>query len=164
MAVRSCPRAVVVGLESTFALLELSVDVAFQRRRIVRVGEEFHLSDRTLRFLSPLYYDSPTIAVHDTRTELLWSADAFGMHVDDHIEDAAEITVDAMADGLLSMLETVAPWVPNLRRSAWLDAVLAIEKLDLSCIAGSHGAAIRGTRIREALEVLRRAPGTDTAP
>ena len=155
IALDLCPRAVVIGLPTTFDSLDLWLPVPVPRQRIVEVPDTLELPDRTLRFVAPPVADWPTVAVFDTRTQTFFAADSFGVPDAQCIEDAGELSLGDFAEGLCSFARRVMPSVDDLSDQAWARALRRVEDLDPACVISSHGPALRGRRIAEAFAALR---------
>jgi flavorubredoxin len=155
LALEMCPRAVVVGLSSTFDSLDLWAPVPPSRQRVVAAGDVIELADRSLWCIAPPVLDSPTIAVFDDRTHIHFAADAFGLPVAQCVEDAAELSLDDVAQGLRSFARSVMPLIDDLTDDAWFRALRRVEALDAACVISSHGPALRGRWIDAAFAALR---------
>lgn len=88
-------------------------------------GQDLDLGDRCLLALRPPVYDAPeTMALMDTRTGTLCSADCFGALLQDPVASAGEVPLGALRDGMLPWAGVDAPWL-SLLPEGGLDASLA---------------------------------------
>lgn len=138
------PRARVItnglGLEK---MKLLGCDVS--RVQLFAPGEELDLGDRRIVPLKPPYYDAPeTNGFFDTRTRVLFSADAFGALVERAATDAAEFNPDSLRDGMLAWAAVDAPWLSTVDPRTFGGLLRNIERLDPTAIISGHLPVARG--------------------
>ena len=115
------------------------------RVQLIAPGEELNLGDRRLVPLKPPYYDAPeTTGFFDTRTRVLFSADAFGALLPAAETDAAAIDRDTLRDGMLAWAAIDAPWLATADPRAFGGLLRNIERLDPSAIISGHLPVARG--------------------
>lgn len=113
--------------------------------RVMEPGEEIDLGDRRLVPLKPPYYDAPeTIGFFDTKTRVLFSADAFGAIMQEPEDQAAAIAPDALRDGMLIWAAIDAPWLATVDARIFGGLLRNIERLDPTAIISGHLPAARG--------------------
>lgn len=115
------------------------------RVQLIGPGEELDLGDRKLVPLKPPYYDAPeTTGFFDTRTRVLFSADAFGALLPSIETDAAAIERGALRDGMLKWAAIDAPWLSTADPRAFGSLLRSIERLDPAAIISGHLPVARG--------------------
>jgi glyoxylase-like metal-dependent hydrolase (beta-lactamase superfamily II) len=115
------------------------------RVQLIAPGEELDLGDRRLVPLKPPYYDAPeTTGFFDTRTRVLFSADAFGALLPAAETDAAAIDHETLREGMLKWAAIDAPWLSTADPRAFGGLLRNIERLDPSAIISGHLPVARG--------------------
>lgn len=115
------------------------------RARAMAPGEEIDLGDRKIVPLKPPYYDAPeTMGFFDTRTRVLFSADAFGALMQEPATEAAAIAPEALRHGMLSWAAIDAPWLAAVNAQVFGGMLRQIERLDPSAIVTGHLPVARG--------------------
>jgi flavorubredoxin len=72
------------------------------RVQLLEPGMTIDAGDRKLVPLKPAYYDAPeTVGFFDTRTRVLFAADAFGALLQEPQDEAAAIAPQALDDGMI---------------------------------------------------------------
>ena len=127
--------------------------------RAVEADGRLDIGDRELLLLSPPVYDAPgTAAVLDGRTGTLWAADAFGIPVADHAEDARDLPRRDFEDGFAAYHRVLAPWLALPDATRWDATVSALAALTPLAVVSAHGPALTGARLEAAFDLLRRLP------
>jgi flavorubredoxin len=112
---------------------------------LLQPGAEIDLGDRRLVPLKPPYYDAPeTPGFFDTRTRVLFSADAFGALMDAPAAEAAEVDAGALREGMLRWAALDAPWLATADARTFGGLLRNIERLDPSAIISGHLPVARG--------------------
>jgi glyoxylase-like metal-dependent hydrolase (beta-lactamase superfamily II) len=128
------------------------------RVHMLEPGTALDLGDRIIASLKPPYYDAPeTVGFFDTRTRVLFSADAFGALMQAPQQDAAAIAPQALFDGLAEWTAIDAPWLGLVDRGAFGGVLADIERLDPAAIISGHLPAAQGmtdTLLRQLERVL----------
>ncbi|HET7653010.1 MAG TPA: MBL fold metallo-hydrolase [Acidimicrobiales bacterium] len=159
------PNATVVT--TWFAVERMAADamLPLDRVRIVNPGESIDAGDRTLTAYVPPVFDSPTTrGLFDSKTGVLWGADAYGALVPHAADDVAEFDADVFEESFVHTQRMLSPW------HQWLDPAVygahldGLQRLGASVVASCHGVALRGTQIDRAYELTRRIPGMAPAP
>jgi glyoxylase-like metal-dependent hydrolase (beta-lactamase superfamily II) len=115
------------------------------RVQLIGPGEELDLGDRKLVPLKPPYYDAPeTTGFFDTKTRVLFSADAFGALLPGAETDAAAIDHETLREGMLKWAAIDAPWLSTADPVAFGGLLRNIERLDPSAIISGHLPVARG--------------------
>jgi flavorubredoxin/flavin reductase (DIM6/NTAB) family NADH-FMN oxidoreductase RutF len=128
------PQVTVVGAKVAIQFLENMVHQPFQSLT-VKNGERLDLGNgHELEFVSaPNLHWPDTIFTYDTKTRILFTCDAFGMHYcDDHTFDEDPELIQADFKYYYDCLMG-----PNAR--SVLSAIKRMEKLDIGTIATGHG-------------------------
>lgn len=109
------------------------------RVHMLEPGKDLDIGDRTLVPFRPPVYDAPeTAGFFDTRTRVLFSADAFGAVLPEAAEGAAAVAPKALKEGMSIWAGIDAPWLGNLRPSAFGKNLDRIERLDPAAIISGH--------------------------
>lgn len=112
---------------------------------LLQPGAAIDAGDRELVALRPAYYDAPeTMGFFDTRSRILFSADAFGTLMQEPAPDAAALAPQALADGMITWAAIDAPWLGVIDRTGFGRGLDAIERLDPAAIISGHLPPARG--------------------
>lgn len=132
------PRAKVITNFLGMAKMMLQ-DRDVSRVQLIAPGDEIDLGDRTLVPLKPPYYDAPeTTGFFDTRTRVLFSADAFGALLPAPETEAAAIDRETLREGMLKWSAVDAPWLSTADPRVFGGLLRNIERLDPSAIISGH--------------------------
>jgi hypothetical protein len=97
-------------------------------------------------------YDAPeTTGFLDTKTRVLFSADAFGAVTDAPYEETAAIPEVTLRDGQTVWAGIDAPWLGMADKAMFGNLLADIERLDPSAIISGHLPATSGPMIRKVL-------------
>jgi flavorubredoxin len=136
-----------------------SLEVSPMRQRWVDDGGSLDVGDRTLHFVRPPVFDSPTTrGIFDPTTRVYWGSDAFAAPMPTPVTDVADLDPEEWIAGMATFDNYVSPWlrlVDDARYQATVDRVAA---LDPSVLVGCHTPVIRGTHVLRALKATRLAP------
>lgn len=160
----ACPNATVVA--TWFLTERLGPELALDPRRLrwVGPGETLDIGDRTLRFVRPPLYDSPTTrAVFDPVSRVLWAADLFATPAAEPIDDAAQLPAEVLAEGFFQFQQWNSPWYALLDPARYEAEVKGLAAFDIAAIASTHGPAFLGPMVDRAFELLRAVPHTPAA-
>ena len=142
------PKARIVTNFLGMAKLQLR-DFDISQVKLLGPGDSLDAGDRTLVPLKPAYYDAPeTTGFFDTRTRVLFSADAFGCLMSEPAEEAADIPVRSLNDGIATWSAIDAPWLGMTDRQAFGRVLSDIDRLDPSAIISGHLPVARGVTRR----------------
>jgi glyoxylase-like metal-dependent hydrolase (beta-lactamase superfamily II) len=115
------------------------------RVHLLEPGAEIDAGDRTLVPLKPAYYDAPeTVGFFDSKSRVLFSADAFGALLQEPQDEAAAIAPQALDDGIITWTAIDAPWLGMVDRLAFGRVLAGIERLDPAAIISGHLPVARG--------------------
>jgi flavorubredoxin len=158
----ACPNATLLTTWFQIGRMAEEWMTPLDRCRFVNEGEQFDLGDRTMTTLRPPVFDNPTTrSVFDTRTGVLWGCDTFATPIQQPIDDAHSMSDAEFADGELLGGCLVSPWHTWLDEGKFLAHVDTVQGLPIEVIASCHAPAIRGDRIGQAFDVIRRLPTAD---
>ena len=116
---------------------------------LLEPGGHIDAGDRKLVPLKPAYFDAPeTVGFFDTKTRVLFSADAFGCLMQETAAEAADIPEEAMFDGMAPWAAIDAPWLGMVDRQVFGRVLADIERLDPSAIIAGHLPVARGVTKR----------------
>ena len=135
------PQVTIVGAKVAIQFLENMVHVPF-RSVIVKQGDRLNLGQgHELEFISaPNLHWPDTIFTYDTKTQTLFTCDAFGMHYcDDHVFDEVPQILEADFKTYYDCLMG-----PNAR--SVLAALKRMEPLTIKMIATGHGPLLKHHR------------------
>ncbi|HEY0920199.1 MBL fold metallo-hydrolase [Devosia sp.] len=150
MALAPNAKVVIAGLGA--AKFGLRGDFDMSRLHVLEAGQRLDVGDRELVSIKPVIYDAPeTNGFFDTKTRVLFSADAFGALLDAPHEETAAIPENVLRDGQTAWAGIDAPWLGWADRN-WFGTLLAdVEKLDPSTIISGHLPATSAPMIRQVL-------------
>jgi ODP family beta-lactamase len=115
------------------------------RVHLLEPGAVIDAGDRRLVPLKPAYYDAPeTVGFFDSKSRVLFSADAFGALLQEPQQEAAAIAPQALSDGMIRWTAIDAPWLGMVDRTAFGRVLASIERLDPAAIISAHLPVARG--------------------
>jgi hypothetical protein len=130
-------KVVIAGLGSAKLSLRESFDMS--RIHVLEAGERLNLGDRELVAIKPPIYDAPeTIGFFDTKTRVLFSADAFGALMEAPHEELAAVPEQQLRDGMAIWSGVDAPWLGIVDKQAFGHLLSDIQRLDPSAIISGH--------------------------
>jgi flavorubredoxin len=134
-------------------------ETPISRCRFMNDGDTIDAGDRMLVAKRPPLFDNPTTrGLFDSKTNVLWSVDTFATNVPAPMPDIGELSDDDFRDGQFFGGRLVSPWTAMLDDRKFRAVVDDVEGLDAEVIAGCHSPVLRGPRIAEAYDLLRRLP------
>jgi flavorubredoxin len=150
MKVAPNAKVVIAGLGA--AKFGLRGDFDMSRLHILEAGQRLDVGDRELVSLKPVIYDAPeTNGFFDTKTRVMFSADAFGALLDGAREETEEIPAEVLREGQTAWASVDAPWL-GWADKTWFGKLLSdVERLDPTTIIGGHLPATSGKMIRTVL-------------
>lgn len=156
-------RVVIAGLGAAKFALRGNFDMS--RLHVLEAGQRLDVGDRELVSLKPVIYDAPeTNGFFDTRTRVLFSADAFGALLDAPHEETAAIPESVLRDGQTAWASVDAPWLGWADRAVFGQLLADVERLDPSTIISGHLPATSGGMIRTVLGNLLGSMGAGRFP
>lgn len=133
------PAARVVTTFLGLGKLGLAGLVPPERAWLLNPGQRLELRDRELVALRPPIYDAPeTLAAFDSRSRVLFAADAFGAVLDIPTDDARDVAPAVLRSGMLTWAAVDAPWLEHLTRPALAAALDEVCRLEPSAILSAH--------------------------
>jgi hypothetical protein len=106
---------------------------------LVNPGQSLDLGDRRLLALRPPVYDAPeTMALMDTRSGTLCSADCFGALLEAPVTSAAEVPREALRAGMLTWAGVDAPWLSLLPDGGIDGSLEAVRALAPARVLSAH--------------------------
>jgi glyoxylase-like metal-dependent hydrolase (beta-lactamase superfamily II) len=158
MALAPKAKVVIAGLGA--AKFGLRGDFDMSRLHILEAGQRLDVGDRELVSIKPVIYDAPeTNGFFDTKTRVLFSADAFGALLDGPHEEVADIPERVLRDGQAAWASVDAPWLGWADKSTFGSLLSDVERLDPSTIISGHLPATSGKMIHTVLHNLIGAMG-----
>lgn len=155
----ACPNATLLTTWFQIGRMAEEWDTPLPRCRFVNAGDEVDVGDRRLVTMVPPVFDNPTTrSIFDPATGVLWGCDAFATFTQAPVVDARDMGDDEFEDGEALGAGLVAPWHVWLDTAKFLAHVDSIHGLPIEVIASCHAPAIRGERIGQAFDALRRLP------
>ncbi len=115
------------------------------RVHLLEPGAVIDAGDRTLVPLKPVCYDAPeTMGFFDTRTRVLFAADAFGAPLQVPQKDAAAIPAAELLDGMAAWAALDMPALGMSDRSVLHRLFAAHERLNPAAVISAHLPVARG--------------------
>jgi flavorubredoxin len=143
-------KVVIAGLGAAKFGLRGNFDMS--RLHVLEAGQRLDVGDRELVSVKPVIYDAPeTNGFFDTRTRVLFSADAFGALLDGPREETAEIPESVLRDGQTAWASVDAPWLGWVDKAMFSALISDVERLDPSTIISGHLPATSGKMIHTVL-------------
>jgi glyoxylase-like metal-dependent hydrolase (beta-lactamase superfamily II) len=146
------PKAKVVIAGLGAAKFGLRGDFDMDRLHVLEAGQRLDVGDRELVSIKPVIYDAPeTNGFFDTKTRVLFSADAFGALMDAPHEETAAIPEAVLRDGQTAWASVDAPWLGWADKTVFGALLSDVERLDPSTIISGHLPATSGQMIHKVL-------------
>lgn len=121
------------------------LDLPQSRAYLLNPGQSLDVGDRSLTALVPPSFDAPeTTGLFDQRSRALFCADSFGTVQQTPVEDARQIDVQVLRDGMRLWTSVDAPWLQMADRSLLRAALDRVAILHPEVILGSHLQPARG--------------------
>jgi flavorubredoxin len=109
------------------------------RVHLLNPGQTLDVGDRKLLAVQPPVYDAPeTMAVFDTMSRTLFSADSFGGLLQGMVEDAQEIPDEELRQGMLAWSRVDAPWLGDIDPARFARNLESVRDLDPDMLVSSH--------------------------
>lgn len=142
-----------VGIMSLFAPLPMD------RVHLVNPGQTITIGERTLTAVKPPAFDNPsTTGFIDDSSGTLFSSDCFGALLDAVPDDAADLTDDELRQGQVLWATVDSPWLHNVDRGAFSDALKRIRSIEPTMILSSHLPAAPGGMLDQLIDALEAVP------
>ena len=155
------PQAKVVTQFLGLTRLETRHHVDPNRFIIVNPGQSFDVVDREITVLRPPVFESPsTSAYFDLKTEMLFSADAFGAIIPQLAEEVGDVPASAYAEGFQIFNRLNHPWVALVDQNKFNVALEEIRKLEPKINWSCHSPLARG-RTGSHLKAMAQIPALD---
>lgn len=146
-----CPNATLIANFSIVARLSGDVELPLDRMRWVDPGDSLDIGDRTLQFVRPPMFDSPTTrGLYDPTTEMLWAVDSFASLSPGDVYDVGDIPADLYGESFTVLNATNTPWIELVDRDRYADHLMTTAALALDVVASAHGPVLRGSHIADA--------------
>jgi flavorubredoxin len=156
-------KVVIAGLGA--AKFGLRGDFDMSRLHVLEAGQRLDVGDRELVSLKPVIYDAPeTNGFFDTKTRVLFSADAFGALMEAPYEEIAAVPEEQLRDGQTAWATVDAPWLGWADKEKFGHLLGDVERLDPSTIISGHLPATSGPMIRKVLGSLLGSMGASRFP
>jgi flavorubredoxin len=155
----ACPNATLLTTWFSLGRMAEEWETPINRCRFVNEGDTIDVGDRTLVAKRPPLYDNPTTrALFDPKTNVAWSVDTFATNLPAPMPDIGELTDDEFRDGQFFGGRLLSPWYTLLDVGKFRAVVDDFQHLGAEVVAGCHSPVLRGHRVAEAFDLLRRLP------
>lgn len=136
-------------------------EVPAHRVRTVNPGRTVELGDRTVSFVRPPSYDSPsTLAMYDHVADALFAADSFGTVLPEMVDNAIDADRDGYLEGMATFTRANAPWTALADQTKWDSTLAEFSALNPGSVLSSH-APTASARTPELVETVRAVPSMD---
>lgn len=160
-----CPRATLVT--NFFSIERLALEkpaLPLARMRWIEPGGSFDAGDRVLKLFRPPVFDGPTSrGLFDPKSGAMWIVDSFACFTPGSL-DADELPPDLLAQVMPALGSAISPWHAWLDAAAYARHVDAVEALGARTVASAHGPVLRGERLDDAFDRLRKLAGAPIIP
>jgi flavorubredoxin len=161
----ACPNATLITNWFTVERTIRAMELPLHRMRWVNPGESFDAGDRTLVAVRPPIFDSPTTrGLYDAKTGVYWAVDSFASLLPGHVTDSDDVPYEMWRDSLTYFAQLVSPWVELTDGAKFAATVDDIARLDITTVAGGHLAPLHGSRLQEAIRLIRDLPAVPLIP
>jgi flavorubredoxin len=156
----SCPGATIVSSISTDTRLVGCVSFPSERTRWVNEGESMTLADRTLQFVRPPLFDSVgTRAIFDTKSGVMWGADAFCVGVPGEVYEAGDVPAELFDMTFAMLNQGHTPWLPFVDPVRYETLLAETASLPVTAWLSAHGPVYRGDQISDVFDRTRQLAG-----
>jgi flavorubredoxin len=155
-----CPNATIVSSITTDTRLVGNVSYPPERKRWVNEGESMTLADRTLQFVRPPLFDSVgTRAIFDTKSGVMWGADAFCVGLPGEMYEAGDVPPEIVDMTFAMLNQGHTPWLPFVDPVRYETLLNETASLPVTTWLSAHGPVYRGQQITEVFERTRQLAG-----
>lgn len=106
---------------------------------LLNPGQRLDVGDRELRAFKPPTFDAPeSTGFFDTKTEILFSVDAFGAVLREPAETAADVPPSDLREGLITWTTIDVPWLAGLSEDRFAESLNTVRRLEPRMILSSH--------------------------
>lgn len=134
--------------------------VPMHRVHWLNAGDSIRAGGRTLTAVRPPLFDNPTtIGIYDDQSEVFFSADCFGALIPSPVQNADEVAVKDLAQGMSSWASADSPWLHMIEPDVWGRALDRIRQMAPKLILSAHLPPARD-RTEQLLEWLMRVPAS----
>jgi flavorubredoxin len=147
----ACPQATVIANFSIASRLSGRMDVDLTRYRFLDAGQSLTIGDRTITAVRPPVFDAPgSRGFHDSATNVLWAADAFGSLLPGAVFEADDVPDDLYEASFATLNSWNTPWLEWVDVDRFTTHVQRCMELPVDVVASAHGPVLRGERIADA--------------
>ena len=156
-----CPELRVITSFLGVGILNLFSPLPLDRVRLVNVGEQIEIADRTLTAVKPPSWDSPiTTGFVDDKTRALFSSDCFGALLDTEPPmSAADLTNDQLREGQVFWATIDSPWLHTVDTDSYARILDTIRRIEPTHVFSSHLPPAPGHMLDQLLASLSDVPG-----
>ena len=156
LVLERCPNATLVVSYLVVARLVADVDLPIDRMQWKNEGDTLTLSDRTLQFVRPPLFDSPsTRAVFDTSSGVMWGVDAFATAMPGEVYEASDVPLAMLDEQFPLHNQWNTPWLQWVDKAKFDEHLQDTESLPVSAWVSAHGPVFRGDQIADAFARTR---------
>jgi flavorubredoxin len=119
--------------------LGLFAPVPPDRVYLINPGQSLDVGDRSLLAVKPPTYDAPeTTGFYDSRSEVFFSSDCFGVVLESPAQNAADVAPKELKERQILWATLDAPWLHQVNET-WLSGALdAVRKMSPKAVLSSH--------------------------
>jgi len=155
-----CPNATLVVNYLIVARLVGDVELPIDRMQWLNEGDTLTLPDRTLQFVRPPMFDSPsTRAVFDASTGVMWGVDSFATAMPGEVYEAADVPVAMLDEQFPLHNQWNTPWLQWVDPAKFDAHLQGAEALPVTAWTSAHGPVFRGDQIADAFARTRALAG-----
>jgi flavorubredoxin len=155
-----CPNATLIVNYLVVARLVGDVELPIDRMQWLNEGDVLTLPDRTLQFVRPPMFDSPsTRAVFDASTGVMWGVDSFATAMPGEVYEAADVPIAMLDEQFPLHNQWNTPWLQWVETAKFDAHLQGTESLPVTAWASAHGPVFRGGQITDAFARTRALAG-----
>jgi flavorubredoxin len=122
-----------------YGILSLFTDIPLSRVYFLNPGESLDVGDRTLSAIRPPTFDNPaTVALFDSTSRVFFSSDSFGGLLEAPVEDARDLSDDALFRGQVTWTTVDSPWLHKVNESMFASELDSIRRMEPEMVLSSH--------------------------
>jgi flavorubredoxin len=153
----AAPKLRIITTYLAVGKMSLFEPLPMDRIYLLNPGQSIDVGDRELKAIKPPTYDAPeTTGFYDPKADAFFSSDCFGALMSEPAENAAEMELKNLREGMVFWATVDAPWLPTVDRILFAKNIDQIRKLSPKLICSAH-LPIARQMTEELLENLRAA-------
>ncbi|MFC1634796.1 MBL fold metallo-hydrolase [Planctomycetota bacterium] len=133
------PRLRIITTFLAVGRMSLFQPLPMDRIYLLNPGQSIDVGDRILTAIKPPSYDAAeTTGFHDPKAAAFFSSDCFGALMSEPVENAAEMGVENLQEGMVTWATVDAPWLHIVDRTLFAKTLDRVRELSPKLILSAH--------------------------